>query len=123
MKKINSLASGKETPTLWSQFSEQRFTRSHPFGAIKELNPELFTLLGQTDPKNSGKEFRVKLDVLQRTFRNNLDKAGEFVNLNYKFAESAGDLADLKEYQKGEDIRAVDWKASARTEKILVKQI
>ena len=57
----------------------QRYQKEHPFGNFKTMLPSLFDLLADT--ATDGPEFRHKLKVIKRTFRNSLNKEGEFVNL------------------------------------------
>lgn len=121
-KKMQALESGKTRETIWSHLAEEQFNYHHPFGVINKLNLKLFKLLEQTDPDRSGEQFRKKLDELQKTFKNNLGKYGEMINILHKLPKSGYEFADLREYQTGDDIRLIDTKASARVDKNLVKQ-
>lgn len=125
-KKIENLTAPQEkeieNKNQWLKLAKAEFKFIHPFEAFKQLKPELFKLLEQTAPEQSGKLWQTKLDVLERTFRNHLNKLGEFINLNYKFAQAGENLADLRDYQIGDDIRAIDQKASARSNVYKIKQ-
>ena len=111
-----------EVPSFFHTFYERRFKKAvkpHPFFYLHRVNADLCALLEQTAHNTSG--FPRRLKVIKKSFKNSLNPEGEFVNLNHEFVKKGHEFAGFRHYQKGDDIRTVDWNASARSETPIVK--
>ena len=128
-EKLSSVITLKETRSIFHTLAEQtvlfitervKHQIEHAFGNFKTMAPSLFAVLD--DAENGGPEFRRKLTVIERTFRNHLNRAGEFVNLNYAFVKRGTEFTEFKPYQQGDDAAMIDQKVLARTDKLYVKK-
>lgn len=127
VESMTSALQAKETRTFFHTLAEQtsmltgkdKWEKEHPFGNFKDMAPALFTVL--SDSAHDGPEFRHKLTVIERTFRNNLNREGEFVNLNHAFVKKGTEFSGYKKYE-GEDISTIDWHASARKDEPIIKR-